>query len=86
MCPEHYIAHLPLKYFKGLTLDLFPGKRLRGRVISTNGERVRIELGGAILEACSKRNLKKGDTVTLKVKTIGPQGISLEIIDTPQAR
>jgi len=82
MKENKYIAHIPLKYFSGLSLDIFPGKLLRGRVISADKGTIRIELGGAILEAKSDRILKKGEVVTLRVKEITAHGLSLEIAET----
>jgi hypothetical protein len=46
-----YIAQIPLKYFSEMSLDLFPGKLLRGRIISVEDGKVKIELGGAQLTA-----------------------------------
>ena len=81
MTPGGYIAHLPLKYFSDLSMELFPGKLIRGRVISVVDGQVSIELGGARLEAQTTRNFEKGDSVTLKVVDITKNGISLEIHD-----
>jgi len=79
--PGFYIAHIPLKYFRDISLDLFPGKLIRGRVISSEGGKIRIELGGAVLQASSKRVFQKGETITLRVKGINAKGVSLEIVE-----
>jgi len=63
-------------------MELFEGKLIRGRVISVEGNKVRIELGGASLEAQTNRQFQKGDSVTLKVVDITKNGISLEIHDS----
>jgi hypothetical protein len=82
LAPGFYIAHIPLKYFRDISLDLFPGKLLRGRIISSEGGKIRIELGGAVLEASSKRAFQKGDSITLRVNGISSKGVSLEIVET----
>ncbi len=82
MTPGRYIAHLPLKYFSDISLELFPGKLLRGRIISVEGGYARIELGGAQLEAQTSRMFNKGDSVTLRVTDVTKDGLSLEIVDS----
>jgi hypothetical protein len=76
-----YIAQIPLKYFSEMSLDLFPGKLLRGRIISVEDGKVKIELGGAQLTAQTTRALAKGDTVTLRVVNITNKGVQFEIVD-----
>ena len=85
MTPGGYIAQVPLTYFQNMSLDLFPGKLLRGRVISSDGEKTRIEIGGAQLAAKTSRLMSKGDTVTLKVTSITKNGVSFEIVDIKSA-
>ena len=82
MTPGRYIAHLPLKYFSDISLELFPGKLLRGRIISVEGGYARIELGGAQLQAQTSRMFNKGDSVTLRVKDVTKTSVSLEIVDS----
>jgi len=77
-----YIAHLPLKYFSDISLELFPGKLIRGRIISVKDGNARIELGGAQLEAQTSRIFNKGDSVTLRVTDVTKDGLSLEIVDS----
>jgi hypothetical protein len=77
-----YIAQIPLKYFSEMSLDLFPGKLLRGRIISVEEGKVKIELGGAQLSAQTTRTMAKGDTVTLRVVSITSKGVQFEIVDT----
>lgn len=76
-----YIAQLPLKYFSDVSLELFPGKLIKGRIISSDGTSIRIDLGGAHLEAQTSRTFEKGDPVTLRVTDISRNGIALDIID-----
>lgn len=82
MSPGGYIAQIPLKYFKNMSLDLFQGKLIRGRVVSSDSGMLRIELGGAQLEAKTSKVLNKGDTVILRVNSITKNGVKLEIVDT----
>jgi hypothetical protein len=79
--PGFYIAHIPIKYFQNMSVDLFPGKLFRGRVISVEQDKVKIELGGAQIDAKTSRVLQKGDIITLKVTGITKGGVSLEITD-----
>lgn len=69
-----------------MSLDLFAGKLLRGRVVSAEEGVLRIELGGAILEAKSSRVFAKGEVVTLRVKGITSNGVSLEIVDVKSTK